>query len=226
MSSASAVAAMAVLGGALGLDTTAALQLMLSEPLVAGTLAGLTLGDPALGLALGAALQLVWSGALPVGAAPFPDSGPAAVGGVGGTFVLTRAGVPAATAVAAGLVVALCAGMAGQSLTTWLRRRNDGLAAVATARAASGDAGGVTTAVVLGLATRFATAGGLALATMVVLLALSAPLAALPARGTFSPLFWVAPLAAGVAVMAARCRLERWLLGAGLAAGFVISGLV
>lgn len=217
---------MTVLGGALGLDTTAALQLMVSEPLVAGTLAGLALGDPALGLALGAALQLVWCGALPVGAAPFPDSAPAAVGGVGGAFVLTRAGVPAGPALAAGLVVALCAGLAGQSLTAWLRRRNDGLAAIAEARAASGDAGGVRTAVVLGLAARFATAGALALVAMAVLVGLSGPLAALPARGAFSPFLWVAPLAACVAVTAARCRLERWLLGAGLAAGFVISALV
>jgi len=116
--------------------------------------------------------------------------------------------------------------MVGQGLTTWLRRRNDGLAAIATARAASGDARGVTTAVVLGLGARFATAGGLALATMTVLLALSAPLAAIPAPGAFSPLFWVAPLAAGVAVTAARCRLERWLLAAGLAVGFVITGLL
>lgn len=226
MSSASAVAAMTMLGGALGLDTTAALQLMVSEPLVAGTLAGLVLGDPALGLALGAALQLVWCGALPVGAAPFPDSAPAAVGAVGGAFVLVRAGVPAATAMAAGLVVALCAGMAGQSLTTWLRKRSDGLAALAEARAATGDAGGVRTAVILGLAARFATAGGLALATMVVLIALSGLLVAVPVRGTFSPFFWVAPLAACVAVVAARCRLERWLLGAGLAAGLVIGVLV
>ena len=226
MSTASVAAAMGMLGGALGLDATAALQLMVSEPLVAGTIAGLALGDPGLGLALGAALQLVWCGALPVGAAPFPDSAPAAVGGVGGAVLLTRAGVPAATAAAAGLVVALCAGMAGQSLTTWLRKRNDRLAAIAEKRAIRGDARGVSAAVALGLAARFATAGGLALATTVALLALSVPLAAVPARGAFSPLLWVSPLAAAVAVTAARCRLERWLLGAGLAAGFAIAAFV
>jgi mannose/fructose/N-acetylgalactosamine-specific phosphotransferase system component IIC len=226
MSSASAVAAMTVLGGALGLDTTAALQLMVSEPLVAGTLAGLVLGDPAFGLVIGAALQLVWCGALPVGAAPFPDSGPATVGGVGGALALVGAGVPPGIAVAAGLVVALVAGLAGQRLTTWLRKRNDGLAGLAEERAASGDDGGVKTAVVLGLAARFATAGGLALVTMVALVALSGLLVSVPVRGTFSPFFWVAPLAACVAVAAARCRLERWLLGAGLAAGFVIGALV
>ncbi len=217
MSSASAVAAMTVLGGALGLDTTAALQLMLSEPLVAGTLAGLVLGDPALGLALGAALQLVWSGALPVGAAPFPDSGPAAVGGVGGAFVLTRAGVPAATAVAAGLVVALCAGMAGQSLTTWLRRRNDGLAAIARRGPRRGDAGGVRTAVVLGLAAALRDGGRRLRWRRWPCFSRCRVLSPRFRRaGRSRRFFWVAPLAACVAVMAARCRLERWLLGAGL----------
>ena len=52
----------------LGLDRTAALQIMISRPLVAGPLVGLLLGDPASGLTIGMLLELLWLCRLPVGA--------------------------------------------------------------------------------------------------------------------------------------------------------------
>jgi mannose/fructose/N-acetylgalactosamine-specific phosphotransferase system component IIC len=226
MASVPSIAAVALLGGALGLDTTAALQIMVSEALVAGTLAGAMLGDPSTGLAIGAALQLVWCGALPVGAAPFPDSAPAAVGGVGGAVLLSRAGVAAPVAVAAGVLVALVAGMVGQRVTTWLRKRNDALAASAGAAAGRGDARGVTLAVGLGLAGRFATAGAVALGGALLLALLAGPLAHLPSGREFSPVVWAAPVAGCVGVAAARCRLERWCLAAGAAAGLIAGALL
>jgi len=226
MSAASSAVTVALLGGALGLDTTAALQVMVSEPIVAGTLAGFALGDPSVGLAMGAALQLVWSGALPVGAAPFPDSAPAAVGGVGGAVLLGRAGVAAPAAAAAGLLAALVAGMVGQRVTAWLRRRNDRLASLAEASAARGDSRGVTAAVLLGLTGRFATAGAVALGTVLALAALARPLSILPSGREFSPVFWAAPIAACVGVVVARSRLERWCLAAGAAAGVAASVLL
>jgi mannose/fructose/N-acetylgalactosamine-specific phosphotransferase system component IIC len=226
MSPASSAATVALLGGALGLDTTAALQIMVSEPIVAGTLAGLALGDPSVGLALGAALQLVWSGALPVGAAPFPDSAPAAVGGVGGAVLLGGAGVPAPAALAAGFLAALVAGMVGQRVTAWLRGRNDRLAFAAETSAARGDARGVTAAVLLGLAGRFATAAAVALGTALALAALARPLSLLPSGREFDPVFWAAPIAACVGVIAARSRLERCCLAAGAAAGLAAGALL
>ena len=60
MSDASMIAVLALVAGALALDTTAALQVMVSQPLVAGSIAGLVVGDVPLGAAVGATLQLVW----------------------------------------------------------------------------------------------------------------------------------------------------------------------
>jgi mannose/fructose/N-acetylgalactosamine-specific phosphotransferase system component IIC len=54
-------------------DTTAGPQLLVSEPLVAGPLAGWVLGDFSVGLAIGVAVQLIWSGAVPAGSARFLD---------------------------------------------------------------------------------------------------------------------------------------------------------
>lgn len=56
-----------------GLDRTAALQLMISRPLVAAPLTGWLLGDPLAGLLIGALVELLWLGRLPVGAAIPPD---------------------------------------------------------------------------------------------------------------------------------------------------------
>jgi len=54
-------------------DTTAGPQLLVSEPLVSGTLAGWVVGDAYLGLVMGLAVQLIWSGMMPVGTTLFLD---------------------------------------------------------------------------------------------------------------------------------------------------------
>jgi D-glucosaminate PTS system EIIC component len=54
-------------------DTTAGPQIMLSEPLVAGTLTGLVLGEPQAGVLIGIAIELVWCRAVPAGASLFLD---------------------------------------------------------------------------------------------------------------------------------------------------------
>ncbi len=63
-----------------GLDRTAALQVMLSRPLVAAPLTGWLLGAPQSGLLVGSAVELLWLGRLPVGAAIPPDDTQVAVG--------------------------------------------------------------------------------------------------------------------------------------------------
>jgi PTS system mannose-specific IIC component len=70
-----------------GLDRTAALQVMLCRPLVAGPLTGWLLGDPQSGLLVGLLLELLWLGRLPVGAAIPPDDTQVAVGAT--TLALT-----------------------------------------------------------------------------------------------------------------------------------------
>jgi PTS system mannose-specific IIC component len=64
-----------------GLDRTAALQVMISRPIVAAPLTGWLLGEPLVGLQVGALLELLWLGRLPVGAAIPPDDTQVAVAG-------------------------------------------------------------------------------------------------------------------------------------------------
>lgn len=62
-----------------GLDRTAALQIMISRPIVVAPLTGWLLAEPLVGLQIGALLELLWLGRLPVGAAIPPDDTQVAV---------------------------------------------------------------------------------------------------------------------------------------------------
>jgi mannose/fructose/N-acetylgalactosamine-specific phosphotransferase system component IIC len=66
-------------GMVVGLDLVSVPQMMLARPLVAGFLGGAVLGRPLAGLAIGAVLELFAFETLPVGAARYPDWGPASV---------------------------------------------------------------------------------------------------------------------------------------------------
>ncbi len=83
-----------LLGGWMAVDGTTVGQFMVSRPLVAATLAGWIAGDPGSGLIVGILLELFHLAVLPVGAAAFPESGPAAVVS-GGLYALAH-GVPGA----------------------------------------------------------------------------------------------------------------------------------
>lgn len=216
---------LSLLGGALSLDATAALQIMVSQPLVSAVIAGAVVGDLGLALAVGATLQLVWMGVLPVGAAPFPDGAVAGVAGVGTGSILLLSGMPHGLAVAAAAVVALCAGAAGQKVTSVVRRFNVRYAEIARARAETGDARGVTAAIALGLATRFATAALLTAAALVVPLMLR-PMASVGAPGVFPTLLWAAPIAAAAIVAGGGVKSEGVYVVAGLAVGLVFVLLV
>ena len=79
MLSAGDTAACALLGGLLALDGTSVGQVMVSRPLVAASLGGWLVGRPAQGLAIGIVLEALHLAVLPVGAARYPESGPAAM---------------------------------------------------------------------------------------------------------------------------------------------------
>jgi PTS system mannose-specific IIC component len=64
-----------------GIDRTAAMQFMVSRPIVAAPVTGLVLGEPLVGLQVGVLIELLWLGRLPVGAAIPPDDTQIAVGG-------------------------------------------------------------------------------------------------------------------------------------------------
>jgi mannose/fructose/N-acetylgalactosamine-specific phosphotransferase system component IIC len=57
----------ALAGGIIGLDRTAAGQFMISQPVVAGPLIGWMLGDATTGLIIGIVLELIWLMDIPVG---------------------------------------------------------------------------------------------------------------------------------------------------------------
>jgi mannose/fructose/N-acetylgalactosamine-specific phosphotransferase system component IIC len=207
---------LALLGGALSLDTTAFLQVMASQPIVSGALAGWIVGDPVLGLVLGATLQLVWIGVLPVGATPFPDTAPAAVAAVGSAVAIARGGPPGAWAVAIALLIAFATGIAGQRIIIALRRFNIRLAERAFRGIESGNTGAVGASVAAALGLRFSAGAAL---TAVALLAASAAASAVPPGGGPLPLaVWAAPLAAA-SVAAAGRQGERVAVGAGLLVG-------
>ena len=72
-------------GGLVASDTTAALQIMISHPLVSCAVVGFLLGNFPLGFAVGIILELVWLNELPVGAAPFSE------GNIGATVAAATA---------------------------------------------------------------------------------------------------------------------------------------
>ncbi|MEX0906780.1 MAG: PTS sugar transporter subunit IIC [Gemmatimonadota bacterium] len=102
------VAALLVLGGIVALDATSFGQLMLSRPLVAGTLAGALVGAPLEGALVGASLEALSLTVLPVGASRYPDTGTAAVAAAG------TLGLAGSEATAPALLLALVYGLAWQ----------------------------------------------------------------------------------------------------------------
>ena len=72
-------------GGVVALDTTAALQIMISRPLVSCSVAGLLLGNVPVGFLMGVLLELIYISELPVGAAKFSE------GNVGSTIAAVLA---------------------------------------------------------------------------------------------------------------------------------------
>lgn len=83
-----------LLGGWMAVDGTSCGQFMISRPLVAATLAGWVVGDPVAGLLVGVVLELFHLAVLPVGAARYPEGGPAAV--VAGSLYASADTVPGA----------------------------------------------------------------------------------------------------------------------------------
>ncbi|HPG39623.1 MAG TPA: PTS sugar transporter subunit IIC [bacterium] len=67
------VLAASVWSGFVAMDTTAALQIMISRPVISCSVTGLLLGNFKLGFMVGILLELFWVHELPIGAAPFSE---------------------------------------------------------------------------------------------------------------------------------------------------------
>lgn len=59
--------------GFLGLDTTIAFQVLISQPIFACSILGWLLGDIAMGIEIGIMMQLLWLNIIPAGASVFPE---------------------------------------------------------------------------------------------------------------------------------------------------------
>ncbi len=206
-------AGLLLLGAWTAADTTAFLQLMVSQPLVAGWLAGAVVGQPAAGLAVGVVLQAVWGRSFALGGASFPLVGPAAVaaGAVagwaarGGATPWGGLALPGAVPLAAALVVAFAVAETGRRAVILLRRRRGGLVRRALAAAEAGSAGGVLAANLTGAVQSAALGAGLAALGLVLGRLLLAGAAGLPAGDGR----WVALPVLGVGLGHAVTLVER-----------------
>jgi mannose/fructose/N-acetylgalactosamine-specific phosphotransferase system component IIC len=123
---AAALVQLGILGGLLALDRTALLQSMASRPLVGATATGYVLGVPALGLLAGLLLELVWLMDLPVGSVVPPDETLSGILAAVFAAAATDAWSPEARA-AAGVLLAVPAGILGRHVDVAVRRWNGGL---------------------------------------------------------------------------------------------------
>lgn len=219
------IVALVGLAGFLALDATAALQIMLSQPIVAGALAGVVCGQFEMGVVVGGILQLVWLGALPVGAASFPDAPVGTVAGVGAAWILATSGHEMAWCVGLGTTWAIVVGALGGQVVAALRRINVRLSDDAAAGVEAGRTSAVTRAVGLGLLVRFAGGAAMAALALGVVAASSGHIRLPLVRGQFPGFVWAAPLAAAVVAQRSRTGTERALLAAGFAAGLIIVAL-
>jgi len=117
----SELGALALLGGALGLDTVSFPQAMLSRPIVGGTLAGALVGQPVSGLLAGATLELFAVETLPFGASRYPEWGSASV--IGGVLAASGGALDAGRLCTAVLATLMMAWLGGWSMVQ-LRRLN------------------------------------------------------------------------------------------------------
>lgn len=108
-----------VWGTLVGLDLVSIPQIMIARPLVAGSVAGLILGDPLSGGMVGAVLELFALDMLPVGAAKYPDYGLGAVAGAA-----TVVGAPDVLGLGIAILVALTIASLGGVSMQFVRRLN------------------------------------------------------------------------------------------------------
>lgn len=112
--------ALLVLWGTLvGLDLASVGQIMISRPIVAGTVAGIILGDPLSGGTAGMILELYALDVLPVGVVRYPDYGLGAV-----AAATASAGAPGVFGIGVAVVVGLVVAAIGEVGVVMVRRAN------------------------------------------------------------------------------------------------------
>jgi mannose PTS system EIIC component len=117
---AAALIVLVLFGAWAGIDSTSVGQFMISRPVVSATIAGLIVGDAAAGALVGLMLEALSITVLPVGAARYPEVGPAAVVAGAAYAVSPQGGVPLLTAV----LFALCWAWIGGVTVRLMRQTN------------------------------------------------------------------------------------------------------
>jgi mannose/fructose/N-acetylgalactosamine-specific phosphotransferase system component IIC len=134
-----AILGVALVGGLIGLDRTAAGQFMISQPIVAAPLVGWLLGDATAGLIIGAMLELIWVLDMPVGSFVPADATISAVTATAIAALTCPGGAPRSVL---GFCILLSVGtvpftmMADTAIRGWNSRLVDAAHAVAGADAA------------------------------------------------------------------------------------------
>jgi PTS system mannose-specific IIC component len=129
------VGALLLWGTIVGVDLVSFPQAMVNRPIVAGSVTGFLTGDLETGLRVGMLLECFALDVLPIGAARYPDYGPASVVG---TAAASFAGWQ--DPIGLGVMVALLLALAGGRAMEFVRRLNGRLARVAAPALATGDA--------------------------------------------------------------------------------------
>ncbi len=204
-------------GTLVGVDLVTMPQVMVARPLVAGTVAGLVVGEPVTGLVAGVLFELFQFDVLPVGASRYPEYGPATVAAVAAAH-----GAVEPAGLALGALVGLATALVGGLSLGLVRRLNTVAVRAAASRLEGGDphaiarvhGGGVARDAARAL---LVTAGGL-------LLAAAGRVSVLPVLETRTGAL-VAAVAAGVAVAAATSGTLR-LVGRGRDLRWLVAGIV
>jgi len=218
----------ALIGGVVAADTTAAFQIMLSRPLVGATVIGYLLGAPRTGITFGALSELIWAFEVPVGGSKLFDSAVSSVVGAAiACFCTCHLGLKPAWSITLALIYSVPVGVLGTYATVAVRRLNAKLVAMAERCAGDGNATGVSLSHLLGVVLSY-TRGFL-----VSFLGASVGVALLSMIG-FSRLRWDGGYGAhipilmasglGCAALIARTPLFKWrtvYLAAGLISGLV-----
>ena len=209
-------------GTLVGLDLVSVPQVMIARPIVAGPIAGALLGDVVTGLQLGVLFELFQYDILPVGAARYPEYGPATVAAVSAAHAAAGS-----LGIGVGAVVGLVTAMLGGLSMDLLRRIN---ARAVHGAAAALEAGNTRTLVRLHLAgiardtvrAAAVTAVGLALAYLTrVFLAGQLTLRDVTLLGVAAVAAAVAAATAGTLRVVGRGRNLRWF-AAGVLGGAAV----
>jgi PTS system mannose-specific IIC component len=208
-------------GTLVGVDLVSVGQLMIARPIVAGTIAGLLVGDAEIGIRLGLIFELFQFDILPFGAVRYPEYGPATIAAVVATHLIRR---PEAWGIGAGL--GLVVGVVAGSSLHWLREVNARVVRRAAPALEAGDVRVLTRVHLGGLARDAGRAFGVTALGLVTAWFVSHDAATLPPH-VFSATAAAAAGAALAAGVAGLFRLVGWgpnlrWFAAGLAGGAAV----